>query len=85
MIPAAALIPVKDAQARVLAQVDRVVPPEILPLTSALGRVVAEDVRATVKALHPYTVPAILVLPIEGGEPGYLDWLMRETEPRPSS
>lgn len=42
----------------------------------------AEDVRAAVKALHPYTVPAILVLPIEGGEPGYLDWLMRETEKR---
>ena len=41
----------------------------------------AEDVRAAVKALHPYTVPAILVLPIEGGEPAYLDWLMRETEP----
>src|ERR1700736_1769083 len=39
----------------------------------------AEDVRATVKALHPYTVPAILVLPITGGEPAYLDWLMRET------
>src|SRR5579859_6195171 len=39
----------------------------------------ADDVRATVKALHPYTVPAILVLPIEGGEAGYLDWLMRET------
>ncbi|HMK81103.1 MAG TPA: divalent-cation tolerance protein CutA [Xanthobacteraceae bacterium] len=40
----------------------------------------AEAVRATVKAMHSYTVPAILVLPIEGGEPGYLDWLMRETE-----
>ena len=45
----------------------------------------AEDVRATVKALHPYTVPAILVLPIEGGEEGYLDWLMRETAVQPSS
>src|SRR5262245_48914350 len=42
----------------------------------------AEDVRATVKALHPYTVPAILVLPIEGGEGSYLEWLMRETEPK---
>jgi periplasmic divalent cation tolerance protein len=42
----------------------------------------AEDVRAAVKALHPYTVPAILVLPIEGGEGAYLDWLMRETEKR---
>ena len=40
----------------------------------------AEGVRAAVKALHSYTTPAILVLPIEGGEPGYLDWLMAETE-----
>src|SRR5712664_395777 len=45
----------------------------------------AEEVRATVKALHSYTVPAILVLPIEGGEAGYLDWLMRETQAEPSS
>ena len=40
----------------------------------------AEGVRATVKEMHSYTTPAILVLPIEGGEPGYLDWLMQETE-----
>jgi periplasmic divalent cation tolerance protein len=40
----------------------------------------AEEVRAAVKALHPYTVPAILVLPIEGGEPAYLNWLMAETK-----
>ena len=40
----------------------------------------AEAVRAEVKALHSYTTPAILVLPIAGGEPGYLDWLMKETE-----
>jgi periplasmic divalent cation tolerance protein len=39
----------------------------------------AEDVRATVKAMHSYTVPAILVLPIESGEASYLDWLMQET------
>ena len=36
--------------------------------------------RAAVKEMHSYTTPAILVLPIEGGEPGYLDWLMPETE-----
>jgi periplasmic divalent cation tolerance protein len=42
----------------------------------------AEEVRAAVKEMHSYTVPAILVLPIEGGEPAYLDWLMRETAPR---
>jgi periplasmic divalent cation tolerance protein len=40
----------------------------------------AEGVRAAVKEMHPYTTPAILVLPVEGGEPGYLDWLMKETE-----
>jgi periplasmic divalent cation tolerance protein len=40
----------------------------------------AESVRAAVKAMHSYTTPAVLVLPIEGGEPGYLAWLMKETE-----
>ena len=40
----------------------------------------ADGVRAAVKEMHSYTTPAILVLPIEGGEPGYIDWLMRETE-----
>jgi len=44
----------------------------------------AEGVRAAVKEMHSYTTPAILVLPIEGGEPGYIDWLMRETEARSS-
>jgi periplasmic divalent cation tolerance protein len=39
----------------------------------------AEAVRAAVKELHSYDTPAILVLPIEGGEPGYLDWMMAET------
>ena len=40
----------------------------------------AESVRAAVKAMHSYTTPAILILPITGGEPGYLAWLMAETE-----
>ena len=39
----------------------------------------AEGVRAAVKEMHSYTTPAILVLPVEGGEPGYIDWLMQET------
>ena len=39
----------------------------------------AEAVRAAVKEMHSYTTPAILVLPIEGGEPAYLEWLMTET------
>ena len=41
----------------------------------------AEDVRAAVKELHAYAVPAILVLPVEGGDPDYLAWLAEETKP----
>ena len=41
-----AMISVREAQARILAQVDRVAPPEVIPLGSALGRVLADDVRA---------------------------------------
>ena len=40
----------------------------------------ADAVQAAVKELHPYDTPAILVLPVEGGEVGYIGWLMRETE-----
>ena len=39
----------------------------------------AEAVRAAVKEMHAYTTPAILVLPIEGGDPGYLAWLLAES------
>lgn len=36
-------------------------------------------VSAAVKETHPYTTPAILVLPIESVEQNYLDWIMAET------
>jgi periplasmic divalent cation tolerance protein len=39
----------------------------------------AEAVRDAVKQMHSYTTPAVLFLPLEGGDPAYLDWLMRET------
>jgi periplasmic divalent cation tolerance protein len=39
----------------------------------------AEQVCAAVKAGHSYTTPAILVLPVEQVEAGYLGWLMAET------
>ncbi len=34
-----------------------------------------------VRALHSYTVPEIIVLPIVAGAPTYLDWLAAETAP----
>jgi periplasmic divalent cation tolerance protein len=40
----------------------------------------AEAVRAAVKAMHSYTTPAILVLPIEDVDPDYRAWLIAETE-----
>ena len=39
----------------------------------------AEAVRAAVKESHSYTTPAIIVLPVEGGDPAYLAWVMAET------
>jgi len=40
----------------------------------------AAAVEEGVKELHPYTTPAILVLPLESVEKSYLGWLMAETE-----
>jgi periplasmic divalent cation tolerance protein len=34
---------------------------------------------AETKRLHPYEVPALLVLPTEGGSPGYCAWIVSET------
>jgi periplasmic divalent cation tolerance protein len=41
----------------------------------------AEHVGTAVKEMHSYTTPAILVIPIESVDKGYLDWLMAETDP----
>ena len=34
---------------------------------------------ALVKSKHSYTVPCVVAMPIVGGNPDYLDWLLRET------
>jgi periplasmic divalent cation tolerance protein len=41
----------------------------------------ADRVGTAVKEMHSYTTPAILVIPIESVDKGYLAWLMAETEP----
>ena len=41
----------------------------------------AERVNSAVKEMHSYTTPAILVIPLESVDKGYLAWLMAETEP----
>ena len=40
----------------------------------------AEAVSAAVKEMHSYTTPAILVIPLESVDAGYLAWMMAQTE-----
>jgi len=40
----------------------------------------AESVRAAVKAMHAYTTPAVLVIPIEHVDPAYHAWIVAETK-----
>jgi len=40
-----------------------------------------EALTARVRALHSYTVPCVVALPILGGNPAYMDWLRAETAP----
>ena len=41
-----------------------------------------EAVIARVRALHSYTVPCVVSLAVEGGNPDFLDWIARETAPQ---
>jgi periplasmic divalent cation tolerance protein len=38
-----------------------------------------EKVAAAVRARHPYETPAIVFLPTEGGDTGYVNWIFEET------
>ena len=49
----------------------------VLVLKSRAG--LLDALTAAVKALHSYTVPCVVALPIVGGNADYLDWLVRET------
>jgi len=39
----------------------------------------AEQVTAAVKASHSYDTPAVLVLPVDGGNQSFIDWILAET------
>ena len=38
-----------------------------------------EQLRSVVHKLHPYEVPELLALPVDGGLPAYLVWLAEQT------
>lgn len=46
--------------------------------TTAAAYAAVEDV---IRALHPYELPEIVQVPISGGLPAYLEWLITETNP----
>ena len=57
-----------EAEARVALHTRRSLVPEVVARTAEL---------------HPYDVPCVIALPLVGGNPDYLDWVVRETrEPR---
>ncbi len=53
---------------------------EIL-LLAKTGRARCAALAARVQALHPYELPEIVVLPVEGGSQPYLDWILSESSP----
>ncbi|MGE4373616.1 MAG: divalent-cation tolerance protein CutA [Xanthobacter sp.] len=40
-----------------------------------------QELTCALQQMHPYDVPAIIVLPLAGGLPAYLDWISAETRP----
>jgi len=44
-------------------------------------REMAEALLAELKAIHPYELPALLVLDVAAGDAGYLGWIAAETAP----
>ncbi len=53
---------------------------EIL-LLAKTGRARCAALAARVQALHPYELPEIVVLPVDGGSQRYLDWIVSESSP----
>jgi periplasmic divalent cation tolerance protein len=42
-------------------------------------RSLVQEVVARTAELHPYDVPCVITLPVVGGNPDYLRWVVRET------
>ncbi len=38
-----------------------------------------DQLTSRVKSLHSYTIPCVVAVPIEGGNPDFLKWVERET------
>jgi len=50
-----------------------------VPILIKTRRSLYPEVEEAIRALHPYELPEIIVLPIESGLASYLDWIGAET------
>ena len=48
---------------------------EVVTIVKTRGSL-AEAIIMAIKAQHPYELPAMLVLPVEGGHAPYIDWIL---------
>jgi periplasmic divalent cation tolerance protein len=52
---------------------------QLLVMKTTAGRLAA--LQDAIAAAHPYDVPEIIALPVLGGLPAYLQWIVDETRP----
>jgi periplasmic divalent cation tolerance protein len=58
---------------------------EILLLCKTRRSLLDPDFIEAVRALHPYELPEIIAMPIEGGLGAYLEWIVASTRPKSSA
>ncbi len=52
-----------------------------VPLLIKTTRAAYPRLEAVIRAQHPYELPEIIVVSVNAGLPGYLQWVVQETQP----
>lgn len=53
-----------------------------VPLLIKTTRSAYPRLEAVIRKHHPYELPEIIAVPVDTGLPGYLQWVVQETQPR---
>jgi periplasmic divalent cation tolerance protein len=51
-----------------------------VPLLIKTRAVLYGELEAAIRELHPYELPEIVAVPVMRGHPGYLEWVMTQTQ-----
>ncbi len=51
-----------------------------IPLLIKTQRQHYDQVEQMIKAMHPYELPEVIIVPVSGGLPAYLQWIADETQ-----